>query len=92
MVMAKKGFSAILLAAGKGTRMRSPLPKVLHPVAGVPMIQRMITEVKQAGAKEIRVVLGFGESRQKCGGTSRSLLFSSETAKGHWRCGEGSSA
>lgn len=62
MVMAKKGFSAILLAAGKGTRMRSPLPKVLHPVAGVPMIQRMITEVKQAGAKEIRVVLGFGES------------------------------
>lgn len=63
--MAKIGFSAILLAAGKGTRMKSPLPKVLHPVAGLPMIQRVVTEVKRAGAKEIRAVLGFGESLVK---------------------------
>lgn len=63
--MAKKGFSTILLAAGKGTRMKSPLPKVLHPVAGHPMISRIVGEVKKAGAKEIRAVLGFGENLVK---------------------------
>lgn len=54
-------FSAIVLAAGKGTRMNSPLPKVLHPVAGVPMIVRVIQALKKAGAQEIRVVLGHGK-------------------------------
>ncbi len=41
--------------------MNSPLPKVLHPVAGWPMIRRVIEGAKQAGSKENRVVLGFGE-------------------------------
>ncbi len=59
MAMNSKDFSAIILAAGKGTRMKSPLPKVLHPVAGVPMIKRVIDAVKDAGAKEIRAVVGF---------------------------------
>jgi len=53
-------FSAIVLAAGKGTRMNSPLPKVLHPVAGRPMIERVIRAVKQAEAQEVRVVIGSG--------------------------------
>jgi bifunctional UDP-N-acetylglucosamine pyrophosphorylase / glucosamine-1-phosphate N-acetyltransferase len=55
------GFSAIILAAGKGTRMNSPLPKVVHPVAGRPMIERVMRAVKGAEAGEIRVVVGFGE-------------------------------
>ena len=50
------------MAAGKGTRMKSPLPKVLHPVAGYPMVSRIVQVVKEAGAKEVRAVLGFGES------------------------------
>lgn len=54
--------SAIILAAGKGTRMKSPLPKVLHPVAGVPMIKKVIDAVKGVGATEIRVVVGHGEA------------------------------
>ena len=61
MGMTKKGFSVIILAAGKGTRMKSPLPKVLHPTCGQPMIRKVITEYKKAGGKEIRVVLGFGQ-------------------------------
>src|SRR5262245_61875930 len=54
-------FSVIILAAGKGTRMNSPLPKVVHPVAGRPMIERVIRAAKTAQAQEIRVVVGFGE-------------------------------
>ena len=59
--MSSKGFTAIILAAGKGKRMSSPLPKVLHPVAGRPMLQWVIESLKSAGAKEIRVVVGHGE-------------------------------
>ncbi|MBL7544966.1 MAG: bifunctional UDP-N-acetylglucosamine diphosphorylase/glucosamine-1-phosphate N-acetyltransferase GlmU [Bdellovibrionaceae bacterium] len=53
-------FTAIILAAGKGTRMNSSLPKVLHPVAGKPMISRVIACCKKAGVNDIRVVVGHG--------------------------------
>src|SRR5580698_7561227 len=55
-------FSAIVLAAGKGTRMKNSLPKVVHPVAGRPMIERVIRAVQEAGADEVRVVVGYGEA------------------------------
>lgn len=55
-------LSVIVLAAGKGTRMKSPLPKVLHPVAGVPMIKKVIDAVQGAGASEMRIVVGYGEA------------------------------
>ena len=42
--------------------MKSPLPKVLHPVAGVPIIKKVIDAVKGAGAAEVRVVVGYGEA------------------------------
>ena len=42
--------------------MNSPLPKVVHPVAGRPMIERVVRAAKQAEAREIRVVVGFGEN------------------------------
>lgn len=42
--------------------MKSPLPKVLHPVAGVPIIKKVIDAVKGAGATEVRVVVGYGEA------------------------------
>lgn len=56
----KNPLSVIILAAGKGTRMYSPLPKVLHPVAGIPMVSRVINAVNLAGAREVRVVVGYG--------------------------------
>lgn len=55
-------FTAIILAGGQGTRMKSPLPKVLHPVAGQPMISRVIQICRSAGATEIRVVIGHGQN------------------------------
>lgn len=55
-------ISAIVLAAGRGTRMNSPLPKVLHPVAGVPMIIRVLKACKSVGTADIRVVVGYGQN------------------------------
>lgn len=50
----------VILAAGKGTRMRSSLPKVLHPVAGQPMVSHVIQTAKQLGAEKIHLVYGHG--------------------------------
>lgn len=58
-------FTAIILAGGQGTRMKSPLPKVLHPVAGQPMIARVIHTCRAAGLTEMRVVTGHGSSLVK---------------------------
>lgn len=54
--------TAIILAGGQGTRMKSPLPKVLHPVAGKPMIARIIETTRLAGVEEVRVVVGHGQN------------------------------
>lgn len=61
----KRNVTAIILAAGKGTRMKSALPKVLHPVAGRPMISRIINACKSADINDIRVVVGHGSSLVK---------------------------
>lgn len=59
--MEKNEFSAVILAGGQGKRMKSPLPKVLHPAAGYPMIQKTIEAVQGAGAEDIRIVVGHSE-------------------------------
>ncbi|HSM01334.1 MAG TPA: bifunctional UDP-N-acetylglucosamine diphosphorylase/glucosamine-1-phosphate N-acetyltransferase GlmU [Acidimicrobiia bacterium] len=51
---------AIVLAAGKGTRMRSDAPKVLQRVAGRPIVSWVVDAVSGAGADEITVVVGHG--------------------------------
>lgn len=51
--------SAIIMAGGKGTRMKSKLAKVLHPVLGVPMVQWVVDSLKQAGSEKIVTVVGF---------------------------------
>ncbi|MEZ0392564.1 MAG: bifunctional UDP-N-acetylglucosamine diphosphorylase/glucosamine-1-phosphate N-acetyltransferase GlmU [Pseudobdellovibrionaceae bacterium] len=53
-------WTAIIMAAGKGTRMKSPLPKVLHPVAGKPMLAYVVEACRQAGVGDVRVVVGHG--------------------------------
>lgn len=50
------GKAAIILAAGAGTRMKSALPKVLHPVAGLPMLGHVIAGLRGAGVDRIVVV------------------------------------
>lgn len=50
----------VILAAGKGTRMRSSLPKVLHPVAGSPMVSHVIKTAHALNAEKIHLVYGHG--------------------------------
>ncbi|MFY0663634.1 MAG: bifunctional UDP-N-acetylglucosamine diphosphorylase/glucosamine-1-phosphate N-acetyltransferase GlmU [Natronospirillum sp.] len=49
----------VILAAGQGTRMKSKLPKVLHPLAGTPMVQHVVDTARQLGS-EITLVVGHG--------------------------------
>lgn len=53
-------LSVVILAAGQGTRMRSALPKVLHPLAGKPLLQHVIQTAKVLQANDIQVVYGHG--------------------------------
>lgn len=52
--------AAVILAAGHGKRMRSPLPKVLHPVLGRPMVLRVADTARRAGLDRVVVVVGHG--------------------------------
>ena len=53
-------LETLILAAGKGTRMKSKLPKVLHKVGGKPMLQHVIDAAKHAGSSREIVVVGSG--------------------------------
>lgn len=55
----KKTLAAVILAAGQGTRMNSKLAKVLHPVAGKPMIEYGVDAAKFAGVEKTVVVVGY---------------------------------
>src|SRR3954452_13749036 len=49
-------FTVVIMAAGKGTRMRSAVPKVLHPVCGKPMVEWVIDAARAAGAGRVVAV------------------------------------
>ena len=50
---------AIILAAGKGTRMKSDLPKVMHPIKGLPMVEHVVSTVEHIGVKKPTVIVGY---------------------------------
>lgn len=54
---------SIILAAGEGTRMRSAMPKVLHPVGGLPMLGHVLRTAKAAGSSSIALVVGASSER-----------------------------
>lgn len=70
---------AVVLAAGKGTRMKSKLYKVLHKVAGKSMIEHVVDSVKQAGTDKIVTIVGHGaESVKETLGDQSSYSFQEE--------------
>lgn len=56
-------LAAVVLAAGEGKRMRSEVVKVLHPLAGRPMIRHVLDAVKGVGAERVVVVIGHQRER-----------------------------
>ncbi|SNC58481.1 bifunctional UDP-N-acetylglucosamine diphosphorylase/glucosamine-1-phosphate N-acetyltransferase GlmU [Sodalis endosymbiont of Henestaris halophilus] len=60
MVRLNQALSVVILAAGKGSRMFSSLPKVLHSLAGKAMVQHVIDSATQLGASCIHLVYGYG--------------------------------
>ncbi|PIW60809.1 bifunctional UDP-N-acetylglucosamine diphosphorylase/glucosamine-1-phosphate N-acetyltransferase GlmU [Shewanella sp. CG12_big_fil_rev_8_21_14_0_65_47_15] len=56
-------LNVVILAAGKGTRMRSDLPKVLHPIAHKSMVQHVIDTAHSIGSDAIQLVYGYGADK-----------------------------
>ena len=69
------GFSAIILAAGKGRRMKSDLAKVLHPLCGRPMLSYPVAAARSAGAKKIVIVIGHQAEQIRVRFQGQGLIF-----------------
>lgn len=59
-MVAKKNLCVLILAAGKGTRMKSSLPKPLHPVCGFPIISHILKAAQELNPAAIGLVVGHG--------------------------------
>ena len=77
--------TAVLLAAGQGTRMRSSLPKVLHPLCGKPMVWYVLEALKQAATETPVVVIGHGadEVKKYLGDSADCVLQEPQLGTGH---------
>ena len=60
-----KAIEVCILAAGKGTRMKSSKPKVLHPIAGRPMLRHLVSTVQSLDINNVHVVVGSGADEVK---------------------------
>ncbi len=58
----KHRWVAVIMAAGQGTRMRSSLPKVAHPLAGKPIVRHVIDAAREAGVDDCIVIIGADAS------------------------------
>lgn len=77
--------SALILAAGKGTRMKSRLPKVLHKVSGKAMVERVLDTVEAVGITQNTLVIGFGgeEVRAYLGARASYVVQTEQKGTGH---------
>lgn len=78
-------LKAVILAAGKGTRMRSKLPKVLHKVGGKEMLQHVLDAADIAGAAEKIVIVGHGAElvETMVGSQGKIVLQAEQLGTGH---------
>lgn len=78
-------FVTVILAAGKGTRMKSALPKVLHKVCGKEMVRCVLDAATSAGSKRNIVVVGFGadEVRKALDGAAEVVVQEEQLGTGH---------
>ena len=78
-------LAAIILAAGKGTRMKSKLPKVLHKLSGKPMLEHVLDAADEAGADDKIVIVGFGSEQvtEFLGTRARVAVQEEQLGTGH---------
>jgi bifunctional UDP-N-acetylglucosamine pyrophosphorylase / glucosamine-1-phosphate N-acetyltransferase len=78
-------ITAILLAAGQGTRMKSSLPKVLHPIAGKPMIYHALQAIQKSTTEKPVVVVGHGaeEVTKYLSDSAQTVLQEPQLGTGH---------
>jgi bifunctional UDP-N-acetylglucosamine pyrophosphorylase/glucosamine-1-phosphate N-acetyltransferase len=78
-------ITAILLAAGQGTRMKSSLPKVLHPIAGKPMIWHALEAIRHSTTEKPVVVVGYGAEDvvKFLGDSAQTVLQEPQLGTGH---------
>lgn len=78
-------LAGVILAAGQGTRMRSTRPKVLHAVAGTPLIQRVLDLAEQVGARDPVLVLGHQADQVRAALPScvRTVVQAPQLGTGH---------
>ncbi|MFQ3546544.1 bifunctional UDP-N-acetylglucosamine diphosphorylase/glucosamine-1-phosphate N-acetyltransferase GlmU [Halobacillus rhizosphaerae] len=76
---------AVVLAAGQGTRMKSKLYKVLHPVCGKSMVQHVVDQLKPLNLSELITVVGFGAEKvqEQLGEDSRYVVQEEQLGTGH---------
>jgi len=75
MNLSKDNITAIILAAGQGTRMKSTKPKVLHEILGRPMIAYLLDTLREAGVNDIVVVVGHQAEAVKAALTDYGVRF-----------------
>ncbi len=68
-------LGVVILAAGQGTRMRSKLPKVLHPLAGRPLLDHAIQAAKRLAAERVAVVYGHAGEQVKGAFSDPDLIW-----------------
>jgi bifunctional UDP-N-acetylglucosamine pyrophosphorylase/glucosamine-1-phosphate N-acetyltransferase len=78
-------ITAVLLAAGQGTRMKSDLPKVLHPLCGRPMLWHVLEALKDVTTEKPLVIVGHGaeEVTRYLGGSAEAVLQEPQLGTGH---------
>ena len=78
-------FAAIILAAGKGTRMKSDLHKVLHPIAGHPMLEHLMASLDALDSARKVVVVGAGREQieEAVAGRADTVLQEPQLGTGH---------
>ena len=78
-------FAAIILAAGKGTRMKSDRHKVLHPIAGRAMLDHLMASVEELGPERLAVVVGAGRDQIEAavGARAATCLQEPQLGTGH---------
>ena len=76
---------AVIMAAGKGTRMKSSLYKVLHPICGLPMVEYVKRATQESGVKDIVAVVGHGAQavQEALGNSVHYALQEEQLGTGH---------